>query len=142
MAVDRSKRYANPPKGKKGGDGPGIRSAEKTAEKTAGDPPSTSDEKGANHKTDPGPDGQKSPAVGDVAERQTREMADMHKRHNTEMTDMHERHAKEHGDMGKRHAKEVAPNEDEAAATSESADTGKGPKLGKTEDEGKKGSEP
>jgi hypothetical protein len=142
MAVDRSKRYANPPKGKKGMQDKGEEGAKAEAEKTAGSPPTAEDPKGAIHKPDTGPEPGNGPAFGEVAERHGREVGEMHGRHAQELSDMHERHVKEHKDLGKRHAKEMAPDKEESGAEGKVEGDGKGPKLGKSEEKGDKGSEP
>ncbi len=145
--MDRSKRYANPPKRPKKGAAPDKdESAAKAASDKVGER-----EKGPTDAhpgpvgkvgSDPGPDKGKDAIWGVVADRHKSERTEMNKRHTTEMSDMHARHAKEHGDMGTRHVKEMQDHAETAAAHKEEVTAGSPKELGKAKDEGKKGSEP
>lgn len=149
--VDRSKRYANPPKhGKKKGDGSlrehegkGEAAADK-AEKKEGEHKGPTDAKpGAVGKvgSDPGPDKGKDATWGVVAERHKTEHGAMIKRHADAMTGLHEAHAKEAKEMHGRHGKEMQDHMEEGAEHKEDASAGSPKELGKDKAEGKKGSE-
>jgi hypothetical protein len=147
--IDRSKRYANPPKhGRKGAapnkDEEGAAAAAKTAEKKEGEGegPTPKDPGAvAKENTDKGPSPHESgPEFGVVAERHKREHGDMTKRHAEEAAAMHERHGGEGKSMMARHHKELQDHMESAAATKEEASAGSPKELGKDKAEGEKGS--
>lgn len=129
------------------------------AEKTAGDPPSNMEPKGAIHKGDDSPspkeqvdgDGTKS-EFGEVAKRHMGERKEMLAAHRTEHEHMIARHAEGHMKMAARHESEMKSvsetNEpmDKSVANKAGTETGTkadgAPKLGKPESKGNKGSEP
>lgn len=151
--MDRTKRYANPPKApKKGGEAnPEERKAKSEAEATAGGgmPHPKDPDKIGHVGADPGPEGGHDQTWGVVAERHKREHGDMLKRHAAEHVshanmrhEMVERHHKEAKDMHGRHAKELADHFEQGAEASLERTAGSPEMLGKTKSEGKDGSEP
>ena len=147
--MDRSKRYANPPKRPKKGGGMQDKQevkAEHEVKKGVGpaDGAPSAAHPGPVGKvgSDPGPDKGHDAIWGVVAERHKAERTEMNTRHTSEMSDMHTRHAKEHGDMGKRHTKELQDHMETAAAHKIEATAGSPKELGTAKSEGKKGSEP
>lgn len=143
--MNREARYTH--KSNKGGAAPGADTgaAKATAEKTAGDPPTPTDPKGAIDKGDPGPSAGHDATWGEVASRHSRQRDDMGKRHAREMEEMHARHSDEHAGMIKTHAKEMgsmsAPGEGGAEGKAE-ATAGSPKELGADKSESSKGSEP
>ena len=145
--MDRSKRYDNSPKAKHGkmqdkGESKAeteVKSAE--AKEGAGKGP-TDAKPGPVGKVgeDPGPEAGKDSTWGVVAERHKSEHAAMVKRHSEEMGGMAERHGKEGKDMMTRHHKELQDGMEMKAEGGIEGSAGSPPKLGKTESEGKKGS--
>ncbi len=145
--MDRSKRYANPPKRPKKGAAP---DKDESAAKAA------SDKVGAREKgptdahpgpvgkvgSDPGPEKGHDAEFGVVADRHKTELTAMHKRHTGEMTQMAERHQTEAGEMGKMHSKQMQDHFETAASGKLESSAGSPKELGKAKDEGKKGSEP
>lgn len=154
--MDRSKRYANPPKAKNGKmQDKGEVKADSTVKKDAADPAkSPTDAKpGPVGKVgeDPGPEGSPSPEFGVVAKQKADEIgaamkmhADNMKIHTDAMTAEAERHGKHMKEMTSRHQKTGDGMQDkgEQGAEKKAAATAGSPKeLGKPKDEGKKGSE-
>lgn len=125
--MDRTKRYANPPKGKKmTAPDKDETGAEGKVEATAGSPPQMKDApKVGKMGEDPGPSGGKDATWGVVASRHAANITGMLKRHGEEAASMHERHSKEMKDMHKSHMKEAEEHF-----------------MGGHENEGEKGSEP
>lgn len=152
--MDRSQRYANPPKApKKNGSASGeIDEAKRDAEKTAGSPPDMSDAgKVGKMDSDPGPEGGHDQTFGVVAERHKREHGDMLKRHMAEHTGHQEAHTammtrqhKESSDMLKRHQEEMKTEFQGGDHGGDEIKSGgdEGPKLGSEKSEGTKGTEP
>lgn len=146
--VDRSKRYANPPKhGKKKGGAPDKdeKTAEAKVEKVdTRDKGPTDAKPGSVGKVgeDPGPDkGRDGPEFGVVAERHKSEHGAMIKRHAEAMGTMHEAHAKEAKEMMGRHHKELQDHMEQGAEGKADKTAGSPKELGKDKDEGKKGGE-
>jgi hypothetical protein len=143
-------RYTHPSNDKgKGPQNPNVKEAKGKAEATASKEaaPSTSDTKGAKHdESDPGPAaaGATSPTFGIMA-RHSSEHKAMIKRHMADMEAMGDRHMADKRDMMKRHSNEMASpmgeGVPEAVGKAEATASG-GPKLGKTEEKGKGGTEP
>ena len=148
--MDRTKRYANPPKGKKNGMQYKEESgAESKAKSTAGSPPDMADaDRVAKAGEDPGPEGGHDATWGVVAERHKREHGEMLKRHMADHVGHHEahkalveRHHKEHKEMHSRHHEEMQ-DAMEGGAEGEAERSAGSPKiLGRTESEGRKGAE-
>ena len=144
---DRSKRYANPPKGRKGGmqdkDETGAEKKVEASAKAGTDVPhAASPAKAGKEGADPGPEAGKDAGWGVVAERHKVEHAGAMKRHGEESAAMFERHGKELKDMMGRHHKEMQDHFETAAAGKLESSAGSPKELGKDKDEGKKGSEP
>lgn len=146
--INRSKRYANPPKGKKKGlQDKGERKAEtevKADEKKEGEHKGPTDkEPGKVGKAgeDKGPSKHESgPEFGVVAERHKREHGDMIKRHAEEMAATHERHGAESKTMLGRHHKELQDHMEGGAERAEDKTAGAPKELGRDKPEGEKGS--
>ncbi len=140
--MDRSKRYANPPKAKHGKmQNKDEVKAESTVEKAAKDPKdSPTDAKpGPVGKVgeDPGPEGSPSPEFGVIAERHKSETSSTMKRHAEEGAAMHERHGKEVKDMMSRHHKEMQDHMESKAEGKAAATAGSPKELGTPKKEGK-----
>jgi hypothetical protein len=152
--VDRSKRYANPPKKpKKTGSDGSLREHEGKAEAAAdaaekkegaGKGP-TDKNPGPVGKvgTDPGPEGGKDAEFGVVAERHKREHADMLKRHTEAVGGMQDAHAKEAKGMVERHHKELQDGMEQKGEAGAEKTAGSPQELGTEKKiDGNKGSEP
>ena len=143
---DRSKRYANPPKGRKGAvqdkDETGAEKKVEASAKAGTDVPhAASPAKAGKQGDDPGPDAGKDAGWGVVAERHKAEHAGAMKRHGEESAAMSERHGKEMKDMMSRHHKELQDHMESGAASKADATAGSPKELGTEKSEGKKGSE-